>query len=100
VREGSSADAGLRFALLRRDDHLIEVIQRDSAAAPPTMPDRSYERGIFKAGFWVTDLDALASELVRKQAHFNHGIVTPPGAGYRTFVVLDPDANVVQFFGR
>jgi hypothetical protein len=64
------------------------------------LPDRSYERGIFKTGFWVADLDGLASELERKQVRFSHGIVVPPGADYRSFAVLDPDANVVQFFGH
>lgn len=100
LREGGSPDGGLRFALLRRGDHLIEVIQRKAATAPTAMPDRSFEQGIFKAGFWITDLDGLASELERTRTRFSHGIVVPPGADYRTFAVLDPDANVVQFFGR
>lgn len=100
LREGASPDANIRFALLRRGDDLIEIIQRRDAAAPAAMPDRSFERGICKSGFWVKDLDALAAELERKRASFRHGIVVPPGADYRTFAVEDPDANIVQFFGR
>ena len=100
LREGTSPDASVRFALLRRGDHLIEIVQRKNAAAPAAMPDRSYEQGIFKIGFWIADLDAFAAELKHKRARLSHDIVVPPGASYRIFAVLDPESNVVQCFGR
>ena len=99
LREADSSGAEVRSAMLERDGNLIEVVQRDTASAPPRMPDRSYQHGIFKVGFWVADVDSLARELKQKKVAFVHGVVRPPGAGYRTFAVTDPEANVVQFFG-
>jgi len=100
LREGASPDGRTRFALLRRGDDLIELVQREGASAPPAVPDRSYELGFFKTGFWVDDLAALETRLKVSGTAFSHGIVTPPGASYQTFAVTDPDGNVVQFFGE
>ena len=100
LRETGSSGSEIRSAMLERDNNLIEIVQRKTASAPPSMPDRSYERGIFKVGFWVMDLDALAAELRRKRVNFVHGIVRPPEAAHWTFAVQDPESNVAQFFGH
>src|SRR5689334_16447601 len=100
LSQGASPDGSTRFALLRRNNDLVEIVQRKSAVHPPSMPDRSHEWGIFKTGFWVEDLRAMESTLREKGAVFSHGIVTPRGANYQTFAVKDPDGNIVQFFGN
>ena len=102
LREGAAPDGQTRFALLKRRDDLIEIVQRTAAAAPPAAAarDRSSELGLFKVGFWVEDLAGLAAALEARATTFSHGIVTPPGATYQTFAVTDPDGNVVQFFGE
>jgi catechol 2,3-dioxygenase-like lactoylglutathione lyase family enzyme len=103
LREGASPDGKTRFALLRRRDDLIEIVQRATAVAPPAaaVEDRSYEFGLFKVGFWVgDDLTALQATLKGKGAAFAFAITTPPRADYQTFAVTDPDGNVVQFFGQ
>jgi catechol 2,3-dioxygenase-like lactoylglutathione lyase family enzyme/ketosteroid isomerase-like protein len=103
LREGVSPDGKTGFALLRRQDDLIEIVQRQGAVDPPAAAaeDRSYERGLFKVGFWVGDgLAALEADLRAKGTAFEFGITTPPRADYQTFAVTDPDGNVVQFFGQ
>jgi catechol 2,3-dioxygenase-like lactoylglutathione lyase family enzyme len=103
LREGASPDGETRFALLRRRDDLIEIVQRATAVAPPAAAaeDRSYEFGLFKVGFWVgDDLTALQATLKGTGAAFEFEITTPPRADYQTFAVTDPDGNVVQFFGQ
>jgi catechol 2,3-dioxygenase-like lactoylglutathione lyase family enzyme len=101
LRQGTAPDGAMRFALLRRRDDLIEIVQRASAVMPPAAAaaDRSYELGTFKVGFWVDDLAGLNAKLKAQATAFKHGIVTPSGANYQTFAVTDPDGNVVQFFG-
>jgi catechol 2,3-dioxygenase-like lactoylglutathione lyase family enzyme/ketosteroid isomerase-like protein len=102
LRDGASPDGAVRFALLRRRDDLIEIVQRQTPLPPPAAAagDRSHELGTFKVGFWVDDLAGLEAKLRGQANSFRHGIVTPEGADYRTFAVNDPDGNVVQFFGR
>ncbi len=100
VREEAASASKIRIVLLKRGDNLIEIVQRESASTPGPMPDRSYERGIFKVGFRIEDLEGLAQELKRKDTIFLHGIVVPAGAHYRTFAIKDPEGNIVQFFGR
>jgi catechol 2,3-dioxygenase-like lactoylglutathione lyase family enzyme/ketosteroid isomerase-like protein len=100
LREGASPDGKTRFALLRRRDDLIEIVQRTGAVPAPAAAteDRSYEHGLLKVGFWVEDLAGLAAALKAKGTAFAFDITTPPRADYETFAVTDPDGNVVQFF--
>jgi catechol 2,3-dioxygenase-like lactoylglutathione lyase family enzyme len=100
LREGASPDGKTRFALLRRRDDLIEIVQRAGAIAGPALEDRSFAFGLFKVGFWVDDLAGLEAQLRGQGAAFAFGITTPPRADYQTFAVTDPDGNVVQFFGQ
>lgn len=101
LQQGGSPDGKIKFALLKRGEHLLEIIQRAEAADSPAPPkDASYRRGIFKLGFVVPNLDELEASLRKKNADFSHGIVRPAGNPLRAFAVRDPDGNVVQVFGK
>lgn len=99
VTRAASPDGTIRIALLRRGDHLLEIVEREGAEAPGPAPDRSLRHGIFKLGLVVPDVGGLEMEMRRKGAAFDHGLVQPAGNPWRTFAVRDPDGNRVQFFG-
>ena len=80
-------------------DEDVRVIERADAASAGDMDDRSFVRGIFKAGFFVSDLDAAASRARAHGAAFAQEITQPAGNPYRTFALHDPDENVIQLFG-
>lgn len=96
---GRSPDDRIGFVLLGGPLLMVELIERAGVHAAPDLPDRSYQHGLFKAGFVVDDLDAWAARLGERGAAFRHGIVKPPNGPLRTFAVADPHGNVVQLFG-
>lgn len=104
MREGDVSRNSIRFALLKHDESLIEIIQRDDTIAPAKGDDGQREawrmQGYFKVGFFTDNLDALELELRKHDVIFDHGIVRPDGNPYRTFAVRDPDGNIIQFFGN
>jgi catechol 2,3-dioxygenase-like lactoylglutathione lyase family enzyme len=103
LREGALPN-GMAVALLQRGNDLLEIVSPAPAtrlAGAAVAPSERFRRdGIFKLGFIVDDLDALAARLEGDGVAFNHGIVRPEGNPYRTFAVTDPDGNTIQFFGR
>ncbi|UDF04979.1 VOC family protein [Asticcacaulis sp. AND118] len=104
TQEGAVPDRPIRFAFLANGDSLIEIIERPDAAPPPLAENSQRQawrtHGIFKAGFWTDDIEALETHLTAKGALFSHRIVRPDGAPYRTLAVRDPEGNIVQIFGR
>jgi len=99
LREGAAPDGRTRFALLRRDGYLLEIVQRAGADPASERTDRSFAHGIFKLGLVVSNLDEVERDLRKRGARFVHGIVQPQGNPYRSLAVLDPDGNTVQLFG-
>jgi catechol 2,3-dioxygenase-like lactoylglutathione lyase family enzyme len=103
VKEGRMGK-DLRFALLRYDDNILELIQnpeaRPLAKAVPGIKDPFEIYGIFKTGFTVHNLDDVFNQLKQGGVKIDFNITQLNDLGLRAFGVRDVDGNLIQFFGR
>lgn len=93
-----------KAALLRKGHHVIELQARLDAAEKHGLSGgikNAHESfGIFKLGFTVGNLDGTFADLKTKNVTFAHGVVDAhPNLGMRTFTIVDPEGNMIQFFG-
>jgi catechol 2,3-dioxygenase-like lactoylglutathione lyase family enzyme len=103
VKEGRMGK-DLRFALLRYDDNILELIQnpeaRPLAKSVPGINDPFEIYGIFKTGFTVHNLDDVFNQLKQGGVKIDFNITQLNDLGLRAFGVRDVDGNLMQFFGR
>jgi catechol 2,3-dioxygenase-like lactoylglutathione lyase family enzyme len=103
IKEGQMGK-DLRFALLRYDDNILELIQNPKARplveAIPGIKDPFEVHGIFKAGFTVHNLDDVFGELKRGGVKIDFNITELNDLKLRAFGVRDVDGNLIQFFGK
>lgn len=80
--------------LLSQDFHveLIEIANSSKTA--------SRAQGLFKIGKVVNHLDDWHSHLRKSKATFRGDLITDDITKMRTFIILDPDGNRIQFFGK
>jgi len=95
---------GLRFALLRSDDNILELIQNPEARplskAVPGIKDPFEVHGIFKLGFTVRNFESVFADLKRKGVKIDFEITPLNDLGLRAFGIRDLDGNLIQFFGK
>jgi hypothetical protein len=95
---------GLRFALLRSDDNILELIQNPKARplskAVPGIKDPFEIHGIFKLGFTVRNFEGVFADLKRKGVKMDFEITPLNDLGFRAFGIRDLDGNLIQFFGK
>jgi catechol 2,3-dioxygenase-like lactoylglutathione lyase family enzyme len=95
---------GLRFALLRYDDNILELIQnpeaRPLAQAVPGIKDPFEIHGIFKLGFTVHNFDDVFADLTQRGVKVDFKITKLNDLGLRAFGIRDLDGNLIQFFGK
>ena len=103
VRAGQMGKS-LRFALLRYDDNILELIQnpeaRPLAEAVPGIKDPFEIHGIFKAGFTVHNLDDVFAHLKQAGVKIDFNTTQLNDLGLRAFGIRDVDGNLIQFFGK
>lgn len=101
-REGEVTDRRIRFALLRQGSALVELLQlpdaRPRQLAAPGTTDAHQRHGFFKSGFVVADIDRVYRLLVSRGVRLQYDLGRPDGP-YRSFGILDPEGNLLQFFG-
>ena len=89
--------------LLENDGAILELVQHSGARtreawnAEATQP--FLVRGYFKAGFRVAQLDRLLQALRARKVEIRHGPFDVPDFTLRSFIAVDPDGNLLQFFG-
>ena len=95
-------ERGFRQANLYKDDLLIELIQVDSSLPGnkilETHPPKTRIRGFAKFGLSVKNIDALFSKLKAQNIKFTGRMVTDPINNKKTFLINDPDDNLIQLF--
>ncbi len=100
-REGDGAvPAGM---ILSRDGALLELLEFSDAQsrAEWKLPEEAgLVHGILKIGFEVRDIDPLYALAQRRGLQVFFPLVRPEGSRRRTFGLVDPDGNIVQFFGE
>ncbi|MDC6167446.1 VOC family protein [Paucibacter sp. XJ19-41] len=101
---GELPGRGIKYALLRSDSALIELLQvpgsRPRALLAPSVSDAVQLHGFFKSGVVVPDVEAAFKALKAKGEKFAFELTRPPGGPYRVFGLHDAEGNLVQVFGN
>lgn len=104
IEQRDVPDRNIRFALLRREGLLVELLQLPDAK-PRNQSDAaaasaSKTHGFFKGGLVVRDIEGLRHEWQEKGVAFSLPLGEPGSAGLRMFQIKDPEGNLLQFLGR
>ena len=95
-------ERGFIQANLHNEEMLIELIQVDSSLSKEKIlkeqPSRTRIQGLMKFGFVVKDIDGLYKQLKDQNIKFTGRMVTDPVNNKKTFLINDPDDNLIQFF--
>lgn len=86
---------GIRQAnLISREFH-VELIEIKGAAKP-----ENRIQGIFKVGLTVPKLDSWHWHFKQSKVNFRGDVFHDEITQMRSFIILDPDGNRIQFFGH
>jgi methylmalonyl-CoA/ethylmalonyl-CoA epimerase len=95
----------LRIVFLELNGYTIELVESKTATSfetvqkrIPKVKQRDNLNGVFKVGFLVSDVDALATELKSAGVKLLSGPSDDRAFGVRQFLVEDNAGNVLQFF--
>lgn len=95
-------ERGSKIAVLERSGVLVELIEVKTSLAGKQIlkdkPPRTLIQGFSKIGFRVTDLDRIHIQLAELGVKFFGNVFRDPFSSKRSFLVSDPDGNLVQFF--
>ena len=95
-------ERGFIQANLHNKEILIELIQIDSSLSRDKILQgysaRTRINGFMKFGFTVKEIDVLFQKLKDQNIKFTGRMVTDPINNKKTFLVNDPDDNIIQFF--
>lgn len=95
-------ERGFIQANLHNNEMLVELIQVDSSLSRSAILEkytpRTRIRGFMKFGLVVKDIDVLYQKLKDQNIKFTGRMVTDPVNNKKTFLVNDPDDNLIQFF--
>ena len=101
---GTAPNSAIRFALLQQGSSLIELLQlpdaKPRAEAAPGTTSAHQIHGFFKSGFVVRDIDAAYRRAGELKLTLAYELGQPPNGPYRSFGIVDPEGNLLQFFGR
>lgn len=89
--------------LLENGTAILELVQHSGARAREAWHADAKQpflvRGYFKAGFRVSHLDRMLQALRDRKVEIRHGPFDVPDFKLRSFIAVDPDGNLLQFFG-
>ena len=93
---------GSKIIVLSLDDVMLELIEVKSQVLRKDVldgkPEQTLIQGFTKIGFRVSDLNATIHNLKALKVNFFGDVFTDPVSGKRSFLVQDPDKNLIQFF--
>jgi len=96
-----SPERGSKIAVLEADQMILELIQVRSFLSSTDIlagkPERTLITGYTKVGFKSSDLSATIQRLKELNVNFFGDIYTDT-SGKRSFLITDPDGNLIQFF--
>lgn len=94
----SIPERGLKMANLIGPEFHIELIEfKESLSLKEEIQP---VQGIFKVGRGIEKLDELHDHLKIKKAHFRSEMFYDQKTKLRSFIILDPNGNRIQFFGK
>lgn len=101
---GEAREGAVHFALLERENSILELLQladaRPFKEVAPGLEGSHLVHGFFKSGFVVADLDRAYADVKRMGVKLEYDLGRPTDSPYRSFGILDPEGNLLQFFGR
>ncbi len=89
--------------LLRKGDFLLELVEDAQAISPDSLEfeyGMNTLAGFYKFGFAVNQLDSLFQWVKTKGLSTAGGILKGGTLGARSFIVIDPQGNYIQFFEK
>jgi hypothetical protein len=102
MNRNENVERGSKIIVLASKDILIELIEVRSVVSPQQVlagkPNQTLMVGFTKIGFKVPDLDLVIQRLRGLKVEFYGNIYSDPLSKQRSFLVQDPDKNLVQFF--
>jgi catechol 2,3-dioxygenase-like lactoylglutathione lyase family enzyme len=97
-----NAERGFKQAILVNDGIMIELVELAKGIAPDSVLARysrgSNFQGFTKFGLAVPDIEKLFKQLSSAGIKLHGKMVTDPIDQKKTFLVKDPDGNLIQFF--
>jgi hypothetical protein len=97
-------EKGFKQAILINSESMIELVELKMGISIDTLlskyPKATQSLGFYKFGFTVSNIDKLYKELASKNVTFYGKLVTDPIDNKRTFLITDPDGNLLQFFEK
>jgi hypothetical protein len=97
-----NSERGYKQAILISKLTMIELVELKKGIGRDSLlnkfPQGTQLHGLNKFGFTVPDIDALQKELTQKNVTFLGRMVTDQVSNKRTFLIVDPDKNMLQFF--
>lgn len=88
----------LRMANLVNPDFHVELIEIGNSLKIENTGQ--LVQGIFKVGRVISNFDKVHNDLKSNGANFRSEIFFDEKTKLRSFIILDPDGNRVQFFGK
>jgi hypothetical protein len=99
-----NAGRGFKQAVLINKDIMIELVELTKFVSQDSLlraqPVGTRILGYNKFGFAVKNIDALYQRFSAMQLKFYGTMVTDPVNKKKTFLLSDPDGNLVQFFEK
>jgi Glyoxalase/Bleomycin resistance protein/Dioxygenase superfamily len=93
-----------KAAILQGGGLIVELVEHSEAfdleTRLPELQKRYLAHGLFKVGFFVSDLDATVKRLKSRGAAFRGELFTDEILGARSILLLDNSQNVIQLFER
>lgn len=94
----SFPERSLKMANLMNEQFHVELIELGNSFNPNDQNNPI--QGIFKVGRVIEGFQQMHDGLKRKGANFRSEIFSDEKTGLRSFIILDPDGNRIQFFGK
>ena len=94
-----------RIELLGNDNLRFELVERDNSFSIRDL-DPDYDiremplRGYYKIAFETEDIESLYNKLKSNKVEFHWELNRDDELGIKTFIIKDPDENLIQFIER
>ena len=89
--------------VLNKFGFVLELIEQENAIRLDNVKlkdGKNRMTGIYKYGFAVNNLDSLFEYVSAKELQTRGGIINDSQAGMKSFILVDPDNNYIQFFEK
>jgi catechol 2,3-dioxygenase-like lactoylglutathione lyase family enzyme len=102
IKRHENAEAGYKIVNLGNDKILLELLELKSSVSPKAVfenhPGKKWVKGFMKIGFKVHNIDSVFNSYKNRGIKMLGEMINDPVTGKKSFIILDPDGNYLQFF--